>query len=60
VRNRKILVELIRDEKALAYTEYIILSLLVGLSLVGISALFIRALAAYLKRIYFIVSLPIP
>lgn len=52
--------EIIKDEKALSYTEYLILTIFVGLSLVGTSALFIRALREYLKRIFFIVSLPIP
>ncbi|MEO0128666.1 MAG: hypothetical protein ABIL02_00305 [candidate division WOR-3 bacterium] len=51
---------LFSDESGLSYTEYLILTILVGLSLVGTSVLFINALRAYLKRIFFIVSLPIP
>ena len=48
------------NEDAQAYVEYVIVFLFLALSVIGTMKIFAAALCVYLKRIFYIVSLPLP
>jgi len=54
------LVRLVRDETAVTYTEYLIVTVFIAGTMVGFSRLVTQALGAYLNRIYLVVALPVP
>lgn len=51
---------LLRDEAAVTYTEYLIVTLAIALGAIAASRMIVHALVQYLRRIYWIVTLPIP
>jgi Flp pilus assembly pilin Flp len=56
----QVLVRLMRDEGGQTYTEYLVVTLAIVVAVVGMSRMVVNALVSYLRRIYLIVSLPIP
>ena len=48
------------DESGQSYTECLIVTLMIAFAFVGMSRVMIDALARYLRRIYLIVTLPVP
>jgi Flp pilus assembly pilin Flp len=51
---------LLRDEAAVTYTEYVIITLAIVAGAISFSRLIIPALNRYLRRIYMVVTLPFP
>ena len=49
-----------RDERAQAYVEYIVVVLFVVVAFVAAAQLLSRLLVGYMKRIFYVVSLPLP
>jgi len=56
----KKLARMLFDETATTSVEYLIVTMLIVVGVIGASRLLIAALAQYLHRIYLIVTLPIP
>ena len=52
--------QLLNDEGAQTYLEYVVVTVVVVIGLVFLGRVLIKALGEYLRRIYFIVTLPIP
>jgi len=50
----------IRNEEAQASVDYIIVVFFMVLAVVGTTRLFSSVLSTYLKRVFYIVSLPLP
>jgi hypothetical protein len=53
-------VRVLRDETAITYTEYLITTLFLVISVLAASRTIVKGLNLYLRRIYLIVTLPIP
>jgi len=54
------LLRFFHDEKGQSVAEYVILVLFIGLSAIVIAQIFPAAIRAYVGRIFFLLSLPIP
>ena len=52
--------QLLRDDSAVTYTEYVVVSLAVIFGALGLSRAILIALNRYLHRIYVVVTLPFP
>jgi len=56
----KFILKFLKDEKGQTMAEYVLLVAFIGLSALVITRLFPAAIEAYLGRIFFLLSLPIP
>jgi Flp pilus assembly pilin Flp len=56
----RLFARLLRDETAVTYTEYLIVTLFIATTMVGFGRVVTRALSSYLNRIFLIVALPVP